>query len=82
MLQPLFFLSPLRGYAFINLGGLAVGIACCLVVVVFVRDELSYDQFHKHANRIYRITATMKMSDKEVPTRAPGLLGPTLVENR
>lgn len=69
------------GYAFINLGGLTVGIACCLVVVVFVRDELSYDQFHKYADRTYRITATMKMSDKEVPTRAPGLLGPTLVEN-
>ncbi len=33
-----------RGYAFINVAGLAVGMACCLLIALFVRDERSYDR--------------------------------------
>lgn len=44
-------------YSFINLGGLAIGMACCLLIVLYVRDELSYDQFHENAHRIYRVLA-------------------------
>lgn len=45
-----------RAYSFINISGLAVGIACCLLIFLFVRDELSYDTQHENADRIYRVT--------------------------
>lgn len=44
-------------YSLINLGGLAIGMACCLLIVLYVRDELSYDRFHENAHRIYRVIA-------------------------
>ncbi len=44
-----------KGYAFINTFGLAVGMACCLLIVLYVQDELSFDRFHEKADRIYRL---------------------------
>lgn len=44
-----------KGYSFINIAGLAVGIASCLLILLFVKSELSYDQFHEKAERIYRV---------------------------
>ena len=49
-----------RFFTFINIFGLAIGIASCLVIVLFVNNELSYDRFHKNANRIYRINGDIK----------------------
>ena len=46
-----------RVYAFINVTGLAAGIACCLLIALYVQDELSYDDFHRKADRIYRVTS-------------------------
>ena len=43
-------------YSFINITGLAVGMACCILILFFVRDELSYDNFHQKAERMYRAT--------------------------
>lgn len=42
-------------FSFINISGLAVGMACCIVIFLFVQDELSYDRFHENANQIYRV---------------------------
>jgi putative ABC transport system permease protein len=44
-----------KGYSFINIAGLAIGMACCLLIMLYVSDELSYDQYHHKADRIYRI---------------------------
>lgn len=44
-----------KGYSFINIAGLAVGIASCLLILLFVKSELSYDRFHEKAERIYRV---------------------------
>lgn len=44
-----------KTYSFINIAGLAVGIATCLVIFLYLRAELSYDKFHEHADRIYRL---------------------------
>ena len=44
-----------RSYAFINIAGLAVGMASCLLILFYVQDERSYDGFHTHADRIYRL---------------------------
>ncbi len=44
-----------KGYAFINLSGLAIGMACCLLILLFVQDELSFDRYHDKADRIHRV---------------------------
>ncbi len=42
-------------YTGINIGGLAIGIAASLIIILFVMNELSFDRFHENADRIYRI---------------------------
>jgi putative ABC transport system permease protein len=44
-----------KAFSFINVFGLAIGIACVVLILLFVSDELSYDRFHTKADRIYRI---------------------------
>ncbi len=51
-------LSRHKAFSFINIAGLAIGMACSIFILLWVRDELSYDQFHKNADRIYRLTAS------------------------
>ncbi|NIW92970.1 MAG: FtsX-like permease family protein, partial [Phycisphaerae bacterium] len=43
-------------YSVINVLGLAIGMAACILILVYIQDELSYDTFHEKAKRIYRIT--------------------------
>lgn len=43
-------------YSFINIIGLSIGIACCLLITLFIIDELTYDQYHEKSARIYRVT--------------------------
>ena len=47
-------LRKYKGYSFINIVGLAVGIACCILILMWVRDEMSYDGFHVKADRLFR----------------------------
>ena len=44
-----------KGFSFINIAGLAIGIACTILILMWVDDELSYDQFHANADRVYRV---------------------------
>jgi len=44
-----------KGFSFINIFGLATGMACSLLIFLFVKDEISYDRFHKDADKIYRV---------------------------
>ena len=44
-----------KGYTVINILGLAIGITCCVLIMLFVRSEWSYDRFHSKADRIYRV---------------------------
>ena len=46
-----------KGYAFINILGLAVGIAASVLIFLYISNEMSYDKFHEKADRTYRITA-------------------------
>ncbi len=48
-----------KGFSFINILGLALGITCTALIGMWVNDELSYDRFHKDYDRMYRITATL-----------------------
>ncbi|HUU51725.1 MAG TPA: ABC transporter permease, partial [Candidatus Heimdallarchaeota archaeon] len=69
-----------RGYSFINISGLAIGMACCILILLFVADELSYDNYHENADRIYRVSA---ISSIGTTTRryatVPPALAPELV---
>jgi putative ABC transport system permease protein len=49
-----------RFYTFINIFGLAVGIASCLIIVLFISYELSYDKYHAKASRIFRVNGEIK----------------------
>ncbi len=44
-----------KGYSFINIFGLAVGLTCALLILLWVQDELSFDQFHTNSDNLYRI---------------------------
>jgi len=68
-----------KGYTFINVFGLAIAIACCLVIFLFVRDELRFDKFHTKARQIHRII-NYRSSDgvQMVMARTPPAYGPAL----
>ena len=44
-------------YSFINIAGLSLGLACSMLIILYVKDEVSYDRFHEGVNQIYRITS-------------------------
>lgn len=53
-------------YSIINIAGLAVGVAACLVIVLFVTDELSYDKYNLKAERIYRVNTEIKFGENHL----------------
>jgi putative ABC transport system permease protein len=60
-------IKKFKFYSIIKILSLALAIACCLVVFLFVRYELSFDEFHKNADRILRLEMTMKLPIGEKP---------------
>ena len=60
-------------YSLINLTGLAIGLAACLMIWLWVQDELSFDRFHTKAERIYRVERKFDFRDMhgQSPTTAP-----------
>ena len=70
------------GYTFINIVGLAVGLGCCLLITLYVVDELSFDRFNVNASRIYRIHTDVKFGGNDMNMAvSPDPLGPTLKQN-
>ncbi len=68
-----------KGFSFINILGLAMGLACFLLIFLWVQDEMSYDRFHKNADNIYRINSHNYLSDRDMHTpETPLPLGLTL----
>ncbi|MFN7705020.1 MAG: ABC transporter permease [Chryseotalea sp.] len=57
-----------RFFSAINLSGLVIGVTCCLLVFIYIKDELLYDRFHKDANLIYRIGLHGKIAGQEIYT--------------
>lgn len=69
-----------KAYTTINILGLAIGLASCLLIVLFVQDELSYDQYHSKANRTYRMVIDGMLAGKKIQNAynsAPA--GPALI---
>ena len=53
-------------FSLINVLGLSVGLACCMLIFLYSKDEISYDRFHERKDDIYRITATISTADGNV----------------
>ena len=70
-------LTKNRSHALINLLGLAIGIACCLLIMLWVTDELSFDKWNEKADRIYRVAPEVKFggTHKQFAVSPPTLAG-------
>lgn len=55
-------------YAFINIAGLSLGLACAMLIILYVKDEVSYDRFHSKVGNIYRVV-TQSIDKKGVKGR-------------
>jgi putative ABC transport system permease protein len=68
-------------FSIINIAGMAIGLTCVVLLVLWIQDEVSYDQFHKDIDRIYLTAAHVKKSHVEYidPASVPGA-GPLLEE--
>ncbi|NQV15374.1 ABC transporter permease, partial [bacterium] len=70
-----------RLYALINIVGLGIGVTTCILILMFVRYEQSFDRFHENSDSIYRINLEGKMGDDEFSgTYSSAIVGPTLIE--
>jgi len=55
-----------KAYSFINIAGLALGMACCMVLILFIQHEFSYDRHHQHAEQIYRMNTRSVIFGREI----------------
>jgi putative ABC transport system permease protein len=71
-----------KAFSAINVFGLSIGLASCLLIALFVIDELSYDRCHEKGDRIYRIHNNISFSGSLYQgTVSPALMGSTLVKD-
>ncbi len=71
-----------KGYSFINIFGLAVGLASCIVILLYVAHELSYDKHYENSDRIYRVASKIDFSGNYMEfASAPAPMGPTLKQD-
>ena len=70
-----------RSYIIINILGLSIGIACSLLIALYVINEASYDQFNVKKDRIFRTILNGKIGGQEVTTSSsPAIMGPTMLK--
>jgi len=67
-------LSRNKVYSIINISGLSIGLACCMLILLYNKDEVSFDRFHKNAENIYRITSESMDTAGKI-TRTSGITG-------
>ena len=71
-----------KGYSFLNIFGLAVGMACCILILLWVQDELSFDNFHENGENIYRVVRQVRAENMDnVYVYMPNPLGPAITQN-
>lgn len=64
-----------KGYTFISISGLSVGLSCCLLILLWVRDEVGIDKFHEKGDRTYQVWRNMVQADGQINT-TPGIPQP------
>ncbi len=62
-----------KGYSAINIFGLTLGIACSLLIIIYIADELSYDKFHTDRDRIYRAGFMAKIQGRDITSAQTGI---------
>ncbi len=68
-----------KGYSFINISGLAVGLASAILILLWVQNEINYDRFHSKAERIYKMFSRDYFNGRtDVWPTTPSLMGPEL----
>ena len=68
-------------YSAVNIVGLAIGVTCCLLIALFVRDELSYDQQHPNVENLYRVALNIDVTGFSGKVAAvPPILAKTLLD--
>jgi putative ABC transport system permease protein len=73
-----------KGYSFINIAGLSVGLTCCILILLYVKYEFSYDKYHENANNIYRVVMKfpgIDYMDSNWFNASPGGLKAALMED-
>ncbi len=66
-----------KGYTFITISGLAVGLACCILMMLWVKDDMSFDRFHTNRDSIFRVIKKTSNNGKTLlDARTPFPLGP------
>jgi putative ABC transport system permease protein len=69
-------------FSLINIAGLSIGLACAMLILLYVKDEVSFDRFHKNGNNIYRIVTRSKYRGIEHKDSNTGFLqGPRFAKN-
>lgn len=73
-------LAKHRQFTFLNLVGLSTGLACALLIYLWVNDELKVDKFHQHDDRLMQVKYNIPLQDGSIMTsdHTPGLLAQTL----
>ena len=66
-------------FSLINIMGLAIGLTCSIIILLWVHDEMSYDKFHTNHNRIYRVLQEMPFTEKVTWAINQGPLAPALI---
>jgi len=70
-----------KGYSFINIAGLSVGMTVCILIMLFVQFELSYDSFHENGDDLYMVASRLHLPQgSTIQDAQPGALAPTLEE--
>jgi putative ABC transport system permease protein len=68
-----------KGYSFINIAGLAVGLASCILMMLWIKDDLSFDRFHANKDSLFRvIMETKTVNTESLDARTPTPLGQAL----
>jgi putative ABC transport system permease protein len=60
-----------KTFSFIKIAGLSIGLTVCMLILLYTKDEISYDQFHENKAQLYRLTQTWKMGKE--PTQKLGI---------
>ena len=71
-----------KGFSFINIAGLTIGMACCMIILLFIQYEFSYENMHPDLDNIYRVLTidkAMGTNSQRVGITIPAL-GPSIPE--
>ena len=65
-------------YSILNIGGLTIGLTCCLLIGLYIRHERSFDQYHAHANEIFRVIQSFEEKPENYQVWGCAPIGPAL----